>query len=318
MRIALVSNPLSRRNSRGISAISAAAAAHPRLRHHVLVQFEELPSVIESLIDEGVDLLVINGGDGTVRAVLTELLTKHRFEPTPLLAILPGGTTNSIAADVGPSGNSCKSLHRLVEATGQNDLGKYIVTRNIIRVETGSDHNIQYGMLFASAGLCPGIRLRRRLFPQTWIPEVVAGALTVMGLLCSSVIGGQMAKPLRDGETVTMALDNEAGIQNTYSLLMISTLASSYFNSRPFWGNEPGSLKYSRIVAPTDGLLRNILPYLFGGDERRLPATYQSGAADNISLQMSCEFLLDGEFFRIDPEQTLKLSATEPLRFLRC
>ena len=56
-----------------------------------------------TLARDGLDLLVIDGGDGTVRDVIS--LLPHTFgEAPPLLAVLPSGKTNVLAIDLGTPG----------------------------------------------------------------------------------------------------------------------------------------------------------------------------------------------------------------------
>ena len=67
-------------------------------------------------------MLVINGGDGTVQAALTELYNGGHFgnEPPPV-AVLPSGRTNLIALDLGAQGDPIAALEKLLEIA-QSDL----------------------------------------------------------------------------------------------------------------------------------------------------------------------------------------------------
>lgn len=56
-------------------------------------------------IEPGIDLLVIAGGDGTVRKVSRELLNRKRIDRQVPIAILPLGTANNIARTLGITGN---------------------------------------------------------------------------------------------------------------------------------------------------------------------------------------------------------------------
>src|SRR5688500_20064039 len=52
------------------------------------------------------DVLVINGGDGTVQATLTEMFNGKPFgDVPPPVAVLPNGKTNLIAQDLGADGD---------------------------------------------------------------------------------------------------------------------------------------------------------------------------------------------------------------------
>ncbi|HWT52556.1 MAG TPA: diacylglycerol kinase family protein, partial [Caulobacter sp.] len=65
---------------------------------------EALKTALDDFAREGLDLLVIDGGDGTVRDVIS--LLPHTFgEDLPLLAVLPSGKTNVLAIDLGTPGD---------------------------------------------------------------------------------------------------------------------------------------------------------------------------------------------------------------------
>jgi hypothetical protein len=94
-RIAVVSNPRSHRNrhSREIRASPEFLFRSPR-------NSAELADTLANFAARGVELLVVDGGDGTVRDVLTSAgdLFGSRF---PRIAIIPSGKTNAIALDLG-------------------------------------------------------------------------------------------------------------------------------------------------------------------------------------------------------------------------
>jgi len=60
----------------------------------------QLPAALAELAEKGIDLLVINGGDGTVRDVLTcgAAIFGHDW---PTIAVLPKGKTNALTVDLG-------------------------------------------------------------------------------------------------------------------------------------------------------------------------------------------------------------------------
>ena len=58
--------------------------------------------------------IVINGGDGTVQATLTEIHNGGAFgDDAPPVAVLPNGKTNLIALDLGAQGDPVQALARL-------------------------------------------------------------------------------------------------------------------------------------------------------------------------------------------------------------
>jgi len=61
---------------------------------------DDLPQILADFAERGIDLLVINGGDGTVRDVLTSGLLVWG-DNWPALAVLPTGKTNALNVELG-------------------------------------------------------------------------------------------------------------------------------------------------------------------------------------------------------------------------
>lgn len=74
---------------------------------------DQLPEALAAMAAHGIDLLVINGGDGTVRDVLTCGQAVFGCD-WPALAVLPKGKTNALSCDLGLPDDW--ALHDAVEA----------------------------------------------------------------------------------------------------------------------------------------------------------------------------------------------------------
>src|SRR3546814_15372598 len=82
-------------------------------------------------------VLVINGGDGTVQAALTELYHGGHFGPcVPPVAVLPNGKTNLIALDLGATGDPLDALARVLEIA-RDGVSSHVVARELIAVSDG-------------------------------------------------------------------------------------------------------------------------------------------------------------------------------------
>ena len=100
--LAVISNPKSQRNRQGaLDGLKTVLAEHPDVLHEELDDFSELNGMIGHFLDQGVEVIAVNGGDGTVQAVLTELGRRNLKDAAPRLAVIAGGMTNVIAKDVG-------------------------------------------------------------------------------------------------------------------------------------------------------------------------------------------------------------------------
>ncbi|HVH48993.1 MAG TPA: diacylglycerol kinase family protein, partial [Sphingomicrobium sp.] len=100
-RVALLSNPRSTGNIAQLPRIRAYCAAHPDIFHYEVEQAGQIGEAMKTIARVKPKLLVINGGDGTVQAALTELCNGGHFNgfPPPPVAVLPSGKTNLIALD---------------------------------------------------------------------------------------------------------------------------------------------------------------------------------------------------------------------------
>ena len=114
VRLGMISNPNSGRNRRHLSSISAMLDLTPGAFHIVTARSEDIALAMTELGRAGVNVLAINGGDGSVAHVLGELVTGTAFESPPLLCALPGGTTNVTVGDVGIRGSLQGSVLKLL------------------------------------------------------------------------------------------------------------------------------------------------------------------------------------------------------------
>jgi len=103
-RIALLSNPKSTGNIAQLPRIRAFCSDHPDIFHYEVEHAHQVGEALRTIARIHPKVLVINGGDGTVQAALTELHNNGHFgDSPPPVAVLPSGKTNLIALDLGAS-----------------------------------------------------------------------------------------------------------------------------------------------------------------------------------------------------------------------
>jgi len=130
-RIALLSNPKSTGNLAQLPRIREYCADHPDIFHYEVEHATQVGEALKTIARIRPKLLVINGGDGTVQAALTELYNGGQFgETPPPVAVLPSGKTNLIALDLGAQGDPIAALTRLVEIA-QGDIAPFVVAREL-------------------------------------------------------------------------------------------------------------------------------------------------------------------------------------------
>ena len=135
LKLGLISNPRSERNRSGFADLLAASAELPDLLHLEIDGQGSLSEILTEMARREVRVLVINGGDGTVQRVLTELFEARPFERPPALAVLARGMANMTAGDVGLRGRAIPPLRRLIAAARSGGIERSVEFRRILRVE---------------------------------------------------------------------------------------------------------------------------------------------------------------------------------------
>ena len=317
-RIGIIENPRSQQNQKEFGQLALAARNAGIKIYASLENFEDLGGILKDFANEGVDLLVLSGGDGTVQAALTELTLQQPFETLPRIAIMAGGMTNMTAADVGLSGKGIKGFERLLKVVEGGALPRKLVHRHLLKLENIKDHSPQVGMFFGCAAITRAIESCRSTVHPLKAEAEVASGITLAKLLWRWLTTGRDDDGVLRGDRISIAVDGEELGEKDYLLVLATTLDRLVLKSRPFWNDAGGDFRLTSIAYPPHRLARNAWGVLYGGAERRLdPAHYFSCGTKRIALKMDCPFTLDGQLFDPHPDLPLLLSAEAEADFVR-
>ena len=153
LRMGILNNPLSGGNRKGLKEIrEAASAAQPEVLQREVQTPEDVTETLADFARQEVNIVVVNGGDGTVQAALTAIFNHHFFETKPTLAVLPSaGTTSMIAGDVGLKGSRMGALQKLFNWVRTNNNRAIMIQRPVLKVQVPSLKTPIYGMFFGAA-----------------------------------------------------------------------------------------------------------------------------------------------------------------------
>ena len=185
-KIGVLINPLSGGNLNGLGAIRSLIDEYPRVIQRDVQTPED---VLEALVDfarREVDLLAVNGGDGTVQAVLTNLFHHQPFATLPMLAVLQSGTTSMTARDVGFSGSRVKSLKKLFNWATAGDGEPRVIQRPVLQVQAPG-HPTRYGMFFGTAAIYQGIQYFHRKVNSKGLKGEIGPGLTILRFLWAAI-----------------------------------------------------------------------------------------------------------------------------------
>ncbi len=294
LKVGVVTNPRSGGNKNGGRGVHTLLNHWPDVMHREAFDPEGISAALSDFSRNGVELLVINGGDGTVQAALTILGNKKIFDQPPLLSLLCAGTTSMLPRDVGVAGHPATALRRILQWSKSTNQDLVIQTRSILRVQTGTE--ALFGMFFGAGAICQGIRLFHSKDNPMGRRGQLMPMLTMARLFLAILFNNQ--------EQVTPFI-NSAGINGGEAekradlLVLVSTLDRLFLGMRPYWGTEEGPLRYTAVSTNPKKLLSTLFS-LFGSGRNRhaIPENgYLSHNVTAVRLDMEGDFTLDGELY---------------------
>ncbi|ARS27418.1 diacylglycerol/lipid kinase family protein [Sphingomonas sp. KC8] len=315
--VALLSNPRSTGNRAILPRIRSFCAQHGEIFHYEVEAIEQIGPALRTIARVRPKVLVINGGDGTVQAALTELhLGGHFGDSPPPVAVLPNGKTNLIALDLGASGDPIVALERVLEIA-RGDMTDHIVPRELIALSDGGVRPV-LGMFLGGAGLADSILFCRNKIYPLGLPNGFSHVLTVMAVFLSLIFGIRAAfLPPRPSE-VRVSLIRQGQIQGRFALLIVTTLHKLLLNSKTGNGTGPAGLQLMMVDQSPLSLLRAIVAAVFGRLGKHAMAGIHLQRGDEIRIEGDrSSVILDGELFQADKGRPIVLTQTRPMPFLR-
>lgn len=315
--IGLLSNPNSRRNRSQLSAVSELVASHSNIHHRITSTPDDISPALAEFASLDVNVLAINGGDGSVARVLSELFNHSPFTLVPQLILLPGGTTNMNAGDVGIPGKLNSAVHRMADWAGGKHQPPLILRRTILRVEHAARALPDWGMFFGTGTITRGIDYCHRHVHTLGLTDEVGP-----GVVLLRTLWGMLRRDPRFTTPVSacIAVDSSSPRDQEVVLLLVTSLQRLFLGMHPWWGNEDGNLHCSWIQQPHRRLLR-VFPSLLRGNPHRFATEengYSSHNADSIRLWMDGSYTVDGEIYQADSNKgPISISSSQALEFLR-
>jgi diacylglycerol kinase (ATP) len=303
LRIGVISNPRSGGNRSGMHTIRAVLAGCPQAYHFEASTPLKMREALAEFARREVGIVVVNGGDGTIHAVLTELFRLPTPGPVPVLALLRSGTASMIARDVGLSGSRQPALERLLKWVGTGRGSMTVVQRPVLKVKMAADQEPLYGMFFGAAGICQGIEFCLNHVHTKGLGGQLAAGLTLARFLLLAACG-RRKRGLLFPMPITVGLDNETPEQRDFLCIFMSTLERLFLGIRPYWGNGTGSFYYTALGAHPQHLMWAFLMLLGGWKSRFLKPEfgYFSRKVREIRLNLKSGFTLDGELYATDTQ----------------
>lgn len=285
IRAGVIRNLKSHRNQAG-----APAVVPPGVLQVLPDEPDDLYEALAWFAESGVDFVVIDGGDGTVRDVLSRAPRAYG-ERLPTFAVLPNGKTNALALDLGMSLGT--PVERVLAAA--MDGGRRKVRACLEVVRDGASTPELRGFLFGLGAFLRGTELAQKSHRIGFFDNAAIG-VTIAGAAARTLVGGA-DDPWRRGEAATLSLGGGPPEARDWFLVVAATLKRFPLGLKPFGPPHEG-LKVLAVEAPPRRLW-SAVPAVLGGSEAPWLAKAGYRREDVARLEVSAPggFVLDGEIF---------------------
>jgi len=304
VRVGVISNPRSRRNQQG-NPVHRRAGATPDMLVAEPATKDALAEALADFAARGVEMIVVDGGDGTVRDVLSAAPLAFGAALPPI-AVIPSGKTNALALDLGIPWDWSAGDAQAALAAGR------VTTRQPVEI-TGEDGVTHRGFLFGASAFVRATDLAQRTHDIGACGGVAVG-LSVLGAVLQTMFAGA-ANAWRKGERVRIVdmADGTTGEHDLY-LLLGSTLRRLPIGLKPL-GRAADGLNILAVEAPPR-LLALAVPAILAGHEGGWLARagyHHRHAASPSRLTLPGGFVLDGESYA---GGVYDVRAGEPITFV--
>lgn len=247
----------------------------------------DIPRVLRGFADAGVEVLAVNGGDGTLRDVLSALPAAFG-DRWPAIALLPAGKTNVVAGDVGGFGADEATVARL---RAHRDRGCAVAVRHCLEISRPDAPPIR-GFVTGAAMFAHATRMAGAWSHGHGVKRGPGVALIVARAVTQLVKGGE-----GNGiDRLSVAADGAPPPSPTpHFLFLASTLHRLSLGFRPFPATGSGDLRWVALEAPPRRVPSRLW-HAWRGTLAVGPGC-SGGGAEALSLRLDASFVVDGEFY---------------------
>jgi hypothetical protein len=312
--VGMISNPASGHNRSQFQALQQRIDRCTPIHHIITASAQDIDSALQALAAKNISVLAINGGDGTSSAILGRLLETRPFAQLPKIALLPGGTANMNAGDVGIKGSLKKAVEVFCHWAEQPASGSATTQqRRLLRVQL-ADGQVQHSMFLGGGAIIHGTEYAHREIHSRGLRDdfslILGTVRTVWGVVRDDP---QFNRHI----SIELRLDDSEVQHFDTLILAVSTLQRLSFGMRPFWSDAAGAIRLTLMEQGCSKFGRTFTSIIRGRPNNNAKASsgYHSHNADRIELTLSGPLNLDGEILQCDGR--VCITATQPLEFLQ-
>jgi diacylglycerol kinase family enzyme len=185
---------------------------------------DDLVRVAEEFKAAGIDVLGINGGDGTIHVTVTTFIKVYGDAPLPKIAILRGGTLNTIAVGLGIKGTPNEILYEVIDRYHQG-LPLPTVDRPVMQI------NDKYGFIFGNGLIANFLEA----YYATGRPSPATGAWLLARTVASALWRGPFVRRVFRRLHAHVTVDGEAWARTDFATITCATVPELGLGFAPYY-----------------------------------------------------------------------------------
>jgi diacylglycerol kinase family enzyme len=306
--IGVINNPYSRKNVKHPDRMdSLGHIVGTKGTSAATQQVEDIDGMARLFCEQDIDILAINGGDGSASLVLTAMLRAYKDKLLPKVAMLRGGTMNNVANSCGIKGTPAGLMMNLVEKYRRG--APFETTfRDTLKIED------RYGFIFGNGFV---VEFLDALYGSGKKTPFTTAKLLARGAV-SGVTGGSFAKKLFERINARVILDGKEIDYTRFSALAAATVREIGLRFKPFFRCEekPGSFHVLAAISSPFSMVMSLRKAYLGRkiSEKRMVEFVASEMV--IESQKPIKYTLDGEVYQTG--NTLKVNMGPRLELVVC
>lgn len=266
----------------------------------------ELESVAADFKAKDIEVLAINGGDGTISRTLTAFIRCYGEHPLPKIAILGGGTINVLRTNLGTRGRPEDVLFRLVEQHSAGASFKLQRTPTICVEDT-------YGFLFGDGIVANFLDLfyRRKT-------NALGSILLIVRLYWAALFNRELFQSIVNSQEYRLSPRNSRPLEGSAAAVMCSTLVRMPLGARFFTllDKNPDKMECISFQLDENKILWQ-LPVMLMGTALQMNLWQQRICSSDIEIKADSgrRYTVDGELFTAKSD-TIKVTMGPQIDFV--
>lgn len=262
---------------------------------------EAVTEVAQRFKQTGIEILALNGGDGTNHATLSTFIEVYGEDPLPKITFLRGGTMNTISNGIGITGTPSRLLANLVD---KYYAGMPFETTERDMLKITDQDETRYGFIFGNGVVSNFLELYYRAGDPSPLTAAALLGKAVASLPFGRGTAAEIVKPF----VARAIFGDETWDEREYTSLLAATIDQIGLGFRPFIRCEEreNAFHVLALMAGPVGLATELPKIRLGLPMK--PSKARSKVTSRVEIISSDEFAytIDGDMHRADQRVVLE------------